>query len=891
MTPPRFIDRVVGAVADEARIDASGATVFDHLLVVAPTAQSLRRLRAALARRYERGCVPPRDCVAGALPALFDGRDAAPAVAGRCDEIAAFWEARGGSDANLDAAVELCDLGETLCENALSFADVAGRIGQLLQGDLADVEAKRWRQLAEIEAKCRAILSKRGLIDRISSVQGALAAVRAPAGIEKVIVVGPGGELPLVWRVLERAGLPVVKIGAEESGDSAEFPRECIHPQSDASSEAGRIAEVFAGVPAAFAPPSLCLADASMFPEIRAALRAAGVEIHHPASSPVAGSPLGRIVGQIAELFRSGDYSVFSTFVRTGDARRWFAAELRMDDSEIAEALADLDRRQAERLPEKIADIVPVARGKLRAMVELVQTRLRKGDVRGMLAAVFAPLKLDAASPDAREFAAAAKAIAAVLDEIEGCNLPDALKAELFALRAGEAVYSTEPDSGDAVVIDGWLELPFAEADEIVIAGFAEGAVPQAIVGHPFLPDALRSALGLADNEARARRDRRLLALAREGRKNGAVHIFFHSTDSEGNALKPSRLLFETADDGELAARVRAFYGNRAGTGATHAWSLPGRWRLQLPVPPERRRIEKLSPTRLDGYLRCPFTAYLRDRQVLGDKRMDDRAEELASWEYGNLAHAALEAWGGSELRDSDDARAIADYLAEDVDRQLRERFGDEPPAIVALQGESVKCRLANFARIQSERRRAGWRIVAAEKKLEVVYGHTRFNGKCDRIDYNEATGRWCVIDYKTWDCADGHESRDARTGEWKSLQLAFYCAMLDVLGEPPFDRARREVIEACYAVLGRTAADTCFTAPIGGGLLPEAETAIRAAVERMERGIFWPPSKKDEWRYDFSDWLDPDPGQTVDEEWLADQRRRIDELAAEQAADGEDEV
>ena len=97
------------------------------------------------------------------------------------------------------------------------------------------------------------------------------------------------------------------------------------------------------------------------------------------------------------------------------------------------------------------------------------------------------------------------------------------------------------------------------------------------------------------------------------------------------------------------------------------------------------------------------------------------------------------------------------------------------------------------------------------ERKLELVYGHTRFHGKCDRIDFNDETGEWCVIDYKTWDRAERavayEEKKDKATGGqvrvWKSLQLPLYCAMLDA--DPEFPEARRERITACSCVLAKT--------------------------------------------------------------------------------------
>ena len=56
---------------------------------------------------------------------------------------------------------------------------------------------------------------------------------------------------------------------------------------------------------------------------------------------------------------------------------------------------------------------------------------------------------------------------------------------------------------------------------------------------------------------------------------------------------------------------------------------------------------------------------------------------------------------------------------------------------------------------------------------------------------------------------------------------------------------------------------------------MPEAEAQVHELVERIERGIFWPPAETGEWKYDYADWLLPSPEESVDEDWIADQLAR----------------
>ena len=842
-----LVSKTVDTLASRLRTTAGGAKSLAHICVVVPTAQSGRRLRRALAERFG-ALVPP--LVRTPPQMLLDEDD--PAVAGRTASIRAMRTAldEPGCERTmlLERARELVDLRTLLGAKALSFADVADAI----RDDLPD-EAERWRELATVETRYCAALEKSGLKDRIVAMKSFRPDF---PGVEEII------------RFDDPAAFDLVPPA------HALIPFQAVFPSATPADEATRIADYFAAVRPSEALPALCIADPELFPEIETAFKARGFKIHNPASAKLATSSLGHLVAQLVALIRTGSYAVFSAFIRGGDVRRWLMRELKLDDEAFSAALADLDNRQAEYLPEKVDDLAPKTRGSLRAVFEFVKVQLRKKGLRAILAGIFRDFTLDERDAGAREFAAAAEVVNRLIGECDD-------DWELFELRLGEETYSLEPDEGDVILTDGWMELPFLEADELVIAGFHELCVPESTVGHPYLPDSLRRRLGLPDNASRERRDRAILHLAVAGRADGATRVYFHTLDAKGDVLKPSRLLFETDDDDDLVRRVRAFYGLRAGTKESSAPDLPPRWKLHLPVPPDFSPLSKISPTRLDSYLRCPFTYYLKDRSILGDKRMDDRAEELQSWEYGNLAHEALEAFGASELKDETDPARIRDFLEERIDAQLVDRFALSIPAIVAMQGESVKRRLAGFAAIQAKRRAAGWRIAAVEKKLEIQYDHTRLYGKCDRIDHNERTGEWCVIDYKTWDRADKARCRETKrdgSTAWKSLQLALYCAMLDASGDGEFAAARLENISSCYCVLGKTLDDTCFTEPMLGAFVPEAESLVRNLITRIEHGLFWPPAPAKEWKYDFSDWLMPSPEQSVDEDWIADQLRRLED-------------
>ncbi len=864
----KAVDAVADFLAARARPDAAGVKSLAHILVVVPTAESGRRLRHALARRFPTGLVPPLVRTPAHLVDL-----SAPDIAGRADELLAFREARGGKG-GFDVAAELSDIRRILGANALSFSDVAEKVGSILTGDLADVEIERWQKLAGLESRYFAALQLRGKRDRVAALKDELAKPVEFPGIEEAVVACVLDPLPVMNLVLEKSGLPVTELVPDVSS-APELKMSQIAASGTAASEAAKIASLFASVKPDEALPALCLADPETFPEIQGALRAKGLKVHNPSAMALSTSSLGHLAHQLAALARTSSYSVFSAFVRGGDVRRWLKAELKIDDAKLTAALVDLDNRQQQLIPAKVDDIAPKTEHTLRAVFELVKVQLRKRGLRQILASIFSTLALDERDERSREFAAAAEAVNGLIDECFAKDVPRDLALELFERRLGETTYELEPDEGDTILTDGWLELPFLDADEVTISGFAEGKVPESVVGHAFLPDSLRRGLGLVDNTARTARDKTILAMTLACRETAAVTVHFHSVDGKGDVMKPSRLLFDCKDDEELVRRVIALYATRAGTGETPPADLPDRWKIKLPVPPEYAELRKTSPSSLDLYMHCPFTYLLRKTF---NESEDYRAEELDASEFGNLAHDALEAWGQGELKDSTDADAIAAVLEEKVDAILVERFGLEIPAIVALQGESVKRRLRRFAALQASRAADGWRVMATERKMKVAYGHTVVAGRCDRIDFNERTGEWCVIDYKTWDSAAraaAFETKKDGTRVWKSLQLPLYCAMLDA--DPDFPEAKRERITASYCILAKAAADTCYSESFLGADVPDAEAKVKELIDGIERGVFWPAADTSEWRWDFAEWIFNSPEESVDPAWIADQLHRIE--------------
>ena len=110
------VDAVADYLAEKAVLDDAGVMSLARILLVVPTAQSGRRIRLALARRFPSGLVPP----VVRTPAHLVERDS-DGEATRTDELVAFWEALGGKG-TFDNAAQLADIRAILGAGALSFA-------------------------------------------------------------------------------------------------------------------------------------------------------------------------------------------------------------------------------------------------------------------------------------------------------------------------------------------------------------------------------------------------------------------------------------------------------------------------------------------------------------------------------------------------------------------------------------------------------------------------------------------------------------------------------------------------------------------------------------------------------------------------------------------------
>ncbi len=216
------------------------------------------------------------------------------------------------------------------------------------------------------------------------------------------------------------------------------------------------------------------------------------------------------------------------------------------------------------------------------------------------------------------------------LTQIPAALAPKIKAAEAIHLALGEleSTRIAAPANPEAIELLGWLELPLDDAPALIVTSVQEGLVPQSVSADLFLPNTLRSRLGLDDNARRYARDAYALRVLLASRDE--LDLIVARRNVEGEPQVPSRLLL-AADSQTIAARVLRFFQAPARrVSLDRPLRVPladGQGEgLQIPRPrPLAQPIDRLSPTAFRSYLACPYRFYLE--HVLKLESVDDKAD------------------------------------------------------------------------------------------------------------------------------------------------------------------------------------------------------------------------------------------------------------------------
>ena len=905
------------AVAELTRDWIGGELNLSQVAIIVPTAEAARRLREALAvaSLEKNGAVvaPHVWHPEGALGWSLRQRSVASPLQERLAWVRVLLEENLGVLGGLFP--QLPDKVSTTWASLVAdtLRDLRHSLGA---GGIAMDEARRellgfdndarWRDLVVLEKRYLAVLRDWSLEDSQSMKRAAAQKPELPDGVQCVLAFAVADAPPLFRTWLEHLpksieakifvqapesergkfdefGSPLVGAWGDEANVVLPLPESCMHRATGPEDQARRVAVLVAEIAAQGNSVAVGTCDPLLNGSIEGTLVAAGARVFNPAGRKARQHVLSQVLRDAWSAKHQPAWRVWFPFLRHHDV----AAALG-DAAGVAAGvlLEQLDDFHAKHLPATVDDAVNLCAADekftaLHVALKEVVTRSEiwsgtscAAAVRGFLEWIYGGRSFDSSKESDRDFGDLFSKVIALAEEVDAARGGvDSLGLAFDAL--DEAQLGDIHGEAD-LVLHGWLELLWEPARGLVIAGCNDEHLPGVVTVDAFLPDKAREMLGLSCQSRRRARDAYLLrAMWEQRREDNGLHVIFGHVNSEGDALRPSRLLLDCADN-NLPARVRHLFPD----GSDHAPGDPRPVRtmaFQLKPLLKPWKGETISASQLKDYLACPFRFYLR--KVLRMEGVDSGQREMSAGDLGDVMHAVLKAFADGDKAHAHHAEDIAGWLVAELNKQTRARYGSEPLFSVALQIESMRQRLRRFAEVQSTLREEGWRIIAAEEVIDpqwdVKIGGVTLSGKIDRIDRNEKTGALRVIDYKTsqsekgpagahvraakaedsqdenvsWQCFDDAKGKSQR---WIDLQLPLY-AMAVAKKHPDVSSVDAAYICLPAAVesigLKEWKREAKSGAVWNDDLLFAAKSCAEEAVRRIREGIFWPPA--DEVKFD----------------------------------------
>ena len=785
-------------------------------------------------------------------------------------------------------AQHLVALRDTLCEEGYTLASFAERVAREHLGH----EPERWAELAELEGVYLRTLQNNGFRDDVTEKLRTAQKPPIPEQIQRAVVLFLTDPPPLSIRALEYIAETVpVQICIHANSRDADLFDAWGRPKSEAWAErilpvrpeqievcddpiamAEIVRQRVAALPAD--ARELCTVGVSdpLHAEVmETTLARDNIPVFNPAGRSGLRFPLFTLVRDLMDLYLTATYPAFLKLVRHPLARG--RIQCLADSGDFLTALDDFQNKH-----------LPVTLDDAEAIAKYLSTNGDKDQAAKIVGTIIHEVKkwlspLESKSgQEPRLSVALPRALQSIL---QGVSVTDDLKQardSLFqALDTLEAIepwiprleeqcgwlldimaaqYSRRDRGPNAVELLGWLELAWDDSPILVLTDMNDGVVPETVSPNPFLPDNLRRAAGLRGNEARLARDAHVLECLVRSRPRENVLFIVPRRSSDGNPLKPSRLLLQ-CESKELAQRALQLFRDPSPAPIiirrVHAWP------IAVPLPPQPFPLDShIQITSLSTYLADPFLFYLVNILKFGEPF--EIAYELDPGSFGSLCHEILHRFAKSEFRHSTDAKEIREFLRRETDALFESRFGTNPPASVTLQKELVLRRMEAFAKIQPEWRAKGWEICEAEYSIRLRLNDVSLVGRIDRIDWNPESRCHCIVDYKTGsNVANPLKAHLVKTTgstntmwytrtsdggyRWINLQMPLYARawQLSGRGDTPPQMAYFALPDNTQETqaLEWTDADFQFNA------ISEAELCAKRIISRMKAGVFWPPGER----------------------------------------------
>ncbi len=686
-----------------------------------------------------------------------------------------------------------------------------------------------------------------------------------------------------------------------------------LHVRSSADDAANELATQLANLGNEYSVQDITVGipDPQIVPALQETLARAGITLRYGPGTSVAHTPPMQVIELIGDYLIDGSIDVFSSLVRTPAIHDWLVRRSRNEpDSNPLpnDLLARLDEYQQSTLIRSV-HVPEWPQGKGLDIFLAVLNRLdewlrplRKINVkltqwadplRQVIKSLFEGVQVDRNDVAGNMSLRACSEINQALSKL--ADLPTNLDAQVtfqetlaWLQSQLETVNVPPPQDESAVEMLGWLELTLDDTPVLMLTGMHDGIVPESVNGDAFLPNQLRSDLGLMDNARRYARDCYAMLAMLNARER--IDLVLNHLSLDGDPQTPSRLLLAVPSD-LLARRVKLLLSPKKAADdqlVSDAWvARDGQTNIPIPMPDASKLVRDMAVTDFKKYDQCPYRFYLN--RVEKVRAFEHDRLELDGGGFGDLLHLCLEGLIDSPVAASTDAKATADWLTENLNAIARKKFGVKLTPALQIQLEQAVRRLEAFAEQQAAQIAAGWRIKYIEHKVEKSHGITLdvdgqsmiVHGRIDRIDYHPRNGRFAVWDYKTGDQTGKPKEAHLRpNGTWTDWQLPLYGLLIQTLKIEDLSK-----VSFGYILLPKNPAETQF---VIADFTPEQHAlAIESAkgiARKVLAGEFWPPKYKGISNFDEFNAITQFPVVRRWDESIADQEiesKRQRELAA----------
>lgn len=799
------VDWFVGRAAD-------GVLDLSSTLVATPGARAGRVLGTLLARAcQDRGLVlfPPQTTTAGRL-----AESLAPTAqaAGPLHTRLAWQSVLRAAEADVlwrvlpdvvDPAAWAQEIGGTIDELAragLRAVDVA-------QAELPPLEdPERWQALAELQGRYEALLDRAGFVD--SALHAIDAGDDVAAGLDAIVLLGCMDLPGLARRMLRVAACPVHVLAMLDRG---------LHPDGVVDESYWRDASIDVDPDAVFvtgdaeAQGTLAIraavdldtsaigtADEALAGPVRRAAATHGLSVHVAWGKSIGTSGPARLLGDIAVLLRERSFEALARVLRSPIVVTTLAAA----DPRFGQLPRAMDNYLQAALPTRAFATLPAGNDHAARPREIVERARRR------LAAMLRPLR-EKPRPLHAWAEAIERTLVALLEPSQDhlgttsleavgiigeqlrtlSRLPDVLESEPAPAHAAidlvlaqlETSSSPAEPGGEDLDVLGWLELPLDPSPSMVVLGAHHSSLPATRAPGSLMTEGLRRALGLpGEHRTLARDAANMVSLLGGGRH---VRFVLGSVDAAGESLLPSTLLLRGSGDGpaRMLARVRE------GFATPPAEEAPPACGYRVGVMRETEPIASMSVTSFRTFLESPYQFYLRHVLGLREASAMPAAARLDASRFGTLLHEALRRFGADVgARDITDEAEIRRLMHAGLWEAAEQLTGPVRSAMTLAQIDAAERRLEELARVEAQRRAAGWRTLEVEWSPEslpiLAQTGVVLRGTIDRIDYHAKSGAIALYDYKTSNTAHNpRSSHRKRDGAWRDLQLPLY----EVLARP----------------------------------------------------------------------------------------------------------